>query len=187
MLAENRKSLWLAIGLLALIVLTRTQHFGSTVTLPDASLAALFLGGLLIARIGWIALAILAIFFMDMYAIGFRGVSDYCMSPGYLGLLPTYLMVWGAGRLLSKMDQPFAAIRYSLIGWAAASLAFVLSNAFWYGFSDKVAAMPMAAFSQSIAQYYLPYVGYTLMYLGMAWVALALLADGAFVQKTNKA
>lgn len=186
MLAENRKSLWLAIGLLAVIVLTRTQHFGSAVFLPDATLAVMFLGGLLIARNGWIGIALLVTFGMDAYALGWKGVSDYCMSPGYWGLIPTYLMVWGTGKLLSKLDQPFAAVRYSLIGWAAASLAFVLSNAFWYGFSDQVAAVSVVAFSQSVAKYYLPYIGYTLMYLGVAWVAYAFLASGLLAQKTSK-
>lgn len=186
MLAENKKSVWLAIGLLAVITLTRTQHFGSAVYLPDATLAVIFLGGLLVARTGWLGLALLVTFGMDAYALGWKGVSDYCMSPGYLGLIPTYGLVWGAGRWLAKREKPFAAMPYALFGWAAASIAFILSNAFWYGFSDKVASMPIVAFSQSVAQYYLPYVGYTLMYLGMAWVVYAFLASGILAQKSSK-
>lgn len=80
MLAENKKSLWLAIGLLAVIVLTRTQHFGSAVYLPDATLAVLFLGGLLVARSGWLGLALVVAFGMDAYALGWKGVSDYTAS-----------------------------------------------------------------------------------------------------------
>jgi len=186
MLAENKKSVWLAIGLLAVIAITRTQHFGSTVYLPDATLAVLFLGGLLVARTGWLGLALLVTFGMDAYALGWKGVSDYCMSPGYWGLIPTYALVWGAGRWLAKREKPFAAMPYALFSWAAASIAFVLSNAFWYGFSDKVASMPIVAFSQSVAQYYLPYVGYTLMYLGVAWVAYAFLASGILAQRSSK-
>ena len=72
MLAENKKSLWMAIGLLAVIVLTRTQHFGSAVYLPDATLAVLFLGGLLVARSGWLGLALLVAFGMDAYALAFK-------------------------------------------------------------------------------------------------------------------
>jgi hypothetical protein len=186
MLAENKKSLWLAIGLLAVIVLTRTQHFGSAVYLPDATLAVLFLGGLLVARSGWLGLALLVAFGMDAYALGWKGVSDYCMSPGYWGLIPTYALVWGAGRWLAKREKPFAVLPYALFGWAAASTAFVLSNAFWYGFSDKVATMPVVAFAEAIGQYYLPYVGYTLMYLGLAWVAYSFLVSGFIRPKTSK-
>lgn len=186
MLAENRKSLWLATALLAVIVLTRTQHFGSAVFLPDATLAVMFLGGLLVARTGWLGLAIVVTFAMDAYALGWKGVSDYCMSPGYWGLIPTYALVWGAGRWLAKREKPFAVLPYALFGWATASLAFIMSNAFWYGFSDKVASMPITAFSQSVAQYYLPYVGYTLMYLGVAWTAYAFLASGVLAHKSSK-
>jgi hypothetical protein len=183
----NKQSVWLGFGLLAVIILTRTQHFGSSVYLPDATLAVLFFGGLLIARASWVGLAILAAFLMDMYAIGFRGVSDYCMSPAYWGLIPTYLMVWGAGRLLSKFDEPFAPVRYSLIGWAAASLAFVLSNGFWYRFSGRFTDMLIMDFSQRVAQYYTPYVGYTLMYLGVAWVVYSLLKNSLVRQKNQHA
>ncbi|HYD33165.1 MAG TPA: hypothetical protein VEA39_01240 [Methylophilaceae bacterium] len=187
MFAENRaSSVWTAIGLLAVIVLTRTQHFGSAVYLPDATLAVLFLGGLLVARAGWVALAILAAFLMDMYAIGFRGVSDYCMSPAYWGLIPTYLVVWGAGRLLSQLDHPFALVRYSLIGWAAASLAFVLSNGFWYQFSGRFTDMQVLDFAQRVSQYYIPYVGYTLMYLGLAWIGYAFIRNSPSRLKQSK-
>jgi hypothetical protein len=185
-MAENRKSLWLAIALLAAIVLTRTQHFGSAVFLPDATLAVMFLGGLLIARKGWLGLALLVAFAMDAYALGWAGISDYCMSPGYWGLIPTYALVWAAGRWLARREKPFAVIPYALLGWAAASAAFVMSNAFWYGFSDKVASMSLMAFSQSVANYYLPYAGYTLMYLGVAWTAYAFLASGVLAHKSGK-
>ena len=170
MLPNNKQSLWLAIGLIAVIFLTRTQHFGSSVYLPDATLAVLFLGGLLIPRTGWLTLAIIAAFTMDAYALGWRGISDYCMSLGYWGLIPTYALVWGAGRWLAKRQDSFALMPYTVFGWIAASLAFVVSNAFWYSFSDKVSTMPVVEFSQRVAQYYTPYVSYTLMYLGVAWV-----------------
>ena len=183
---KNRSDLWIGVGLLAVIFLTRMQHFGSSVYLPDATLAVLFVGGLLIRRAGWLALAIIAAFAMDAYALGWKGVSDYCMSLGYWGLIPTYVMVWGAGRWLANRQKPFALLPYALFGWAAASIAFVLSNASWYVFSDKVTTMPVLEFSQRIAQYYTPYVGYTLMYLGIAWVAYRFLATSFIQQKTSK-
>lgn len=181
---QNQK--WLSLGLVAVILATRMQHFGSAVYLPDATLAVLFLGGLLVARTGWLGLAIVVAFGMDAYALGWKGVSDYCMSPGYWGLIPTYAMVWGTGRWLAKRQKPFALLPYALFGWAAASLAFVVSNAFWYSFSDKVTSMPVLEFSQRIAQYYTPYVGYTLMYLGVAWIAYRFLATSFIQQKTSK-
>jgi hypothetical protein len=168
----NNKSFWQGAVLIGLILLTRMNHFGDNVYLPDATLAALFLGGLLITRTSWLALAIVVAFAMDFYAMGWKGVSEYCMSLGYWGLIPTYAAVWGAGRWLAKREQPFAALPYATVGWAAVSVAFVLSNAFWYSFSDKVDTLTVVEFTQRIAKYYTPYVGFALMYLAAAWLVV---------------
>ena len=53
-MANNKQSLWLAIGLIAVICLTRMQHFGSAVYLPDATLAVLFASR---TRAEWAAVA----------------------------------------------------------------------------------------------------------------------------------
>ncbi len=175
MLTKKNQSLWLSLGLIAAILLTRTNHFGDNVYLPDATLAVLFLGGLLIVRKSWLGVAITAAFAMDFYALGWKGASDYCMSLGYWGLVPTYAFVWGAGRWLAKHSdarhqQPFISVPYLTAGLTATSIAFVLSNAFWYAFSDKVTTLSMVQFSQAVAQYYTPYVGYAMMYLVVAWI-----------------
>jgi len=172
MFAQNKSQLWTGFGLIAVILLTRFNHFGSNVYLPDASLAVLFLGGMLITRTSWLGLALIAAFGMDFYAMGFKGISSYCMSFGYWGLIPTYAVVWGAGRLLAKREHPFALLPYALSGWVATSIAFVLSNAFWYAFSDKVNTLTIVEFTERVARYYTPYVGYALMYLGIAWIAM---------------
>lgn len=187
MLSINNKGLWQGAALIGLILLTRMNHFGDHVYLPDATLAALFLGGLLVTRNSWLALAIAAAFGMDFYAMGFKGVSDYCMSLGYWGLIPTYAAVWGAGRYLSQREQPFGAVPYALAGWAASSVAFVLSNAFWYSFSDKVNTLSIVEFTQRVAKYYTPYVGYAMMYLGIAWVLVKCFNSVTAHQQTQQA
>jgi len=187
MFALNNKSFWQGAGLIGLIFLTRTNHFGDSVFLPDATLAVLFLGGLLIRRISWLAVAIIAAFSMDFYALGFKGVSDYCMSLGYWGLIPTYAVVWGAGRWLANRENPFSAIPYTLTAWAASSVAFVMSNAFWYSFSDKVNTMNIIEFSQRIAKYYTPYVGYAMMYVGAAWLLVKFVRSATIPHNTKQA
>jgi hypothetical protein len=52
----------------------------------------------------------------------------------------------------------------------------VLSNAFWYSFSDKVDTLTVLEFTQRVAKYYTPYVGFALMYLGAAWLVMKALA-----------
>ncbi|KAF0836021.1 hypothetical protein FNL37_2321 [Methylovorus glucosotrophus] len=171
---HNKQSFWVGAILILLIIATRTQHFGNDVYLPDATLAVLFMGGLLITNTGWLGLALIAAFGMDGYAMGWQGVSDYCMSPGYWGLIPTYGLVWGAGRLLADSDKPFSILPFALFAWGSTSIAFVVSNAFWFAFSDKVDSLTITEFSVRVAKYYMPYVGYALMYVAIGWLAARL-------------
>lgn len=161
---STQVSSWVVGGILILsVLLTRTQHFGTAVSFPDASLAVLFLGGLWVSSPAWLAGALFAIFGMDAYALGIQQVSDYCMSAGYWGLLPTYALVWWMGKKASLIHVNYTkTFVYSVM---ALSMAFILSNAFWYGFSDKVAHMSIIEFSSHVAQYYVPYVGFGLMYV----------------------
>jgi hypothetical protein len=159
----------LALLLLLAILITRSSHFGNVALLPDATLAVLFLGGILLRRSGWLAAMIMCAFAVDIYAIGFNGVSDYCMSPAYLGLIPTYAMVWFSGAWLARRTDAFVLLPFIFSGFVATSLAFVLSNAFWYQFSGRFAEMPLVEFASRIAQFYTPYVGFAVMYLGVAW------------------
>ena len=175
MLKENRNPLWLALGLVVAIIATRAHHFGNTVSLPDATLAILFIGGMTLRRGVWLALMTTSALLMDVYALDFQGVSDYCMSPAYWGLIPTYALVWLMGSKLAQRADKFAVLPYAFSAWLATSLAFVVSNAFFYAFSGRFTAMSVAEYASRVAQYYTPYVGYALMYLGVAWaVAKAL-------------
>lgn len=190
MFSSLSRNFFIGTALVALILLTRTNHFGSSIYLPDATIAVLFVGGLLVQRLRWFAIAVIAAFGMDFYALGYKGVSDYCMSFGYWGLIPTYAAVWWMGRTLAayaqkKQANPFAIAAYTAFAWLAASIGFILSNAFWYAFSDKVNTLSVVEFSQRVAQYYTPYVGYALMYVGIAW--LVNLAAKSLVPHTTSA
>ena len=185
MSSKTQNSTLIGIALIALILLTRSSHFGTNFLLPDATLAALFLTGMLMQKVRWLAIAITIAFAVDFYALGFAGVSDYCMSLGYWGLIPTYAMVWGAGRYLAKQEQPFGLSTFVPAALIATSLAFVSSNAFWYAFSDKVNSLGIVEFSTRVAQYFTPYLGYTMFYLGAAWLAKAAFAKRSVHQRKN--
>jgi hypothetical protein len=173
MSVKTQNSTLIGMALIALILLTRSSHFGTSFLLPDATIAALFLTGMLMQKIRWLAIAISVAFAVDFYALGFAGVADYCMSLGYWGLIPTYAMVWGAGRYITKQEQPFNLSIFIPAALLATSLAFILSNSFWYAFSDKVNSLTIAEFTARVAQYFTPYLGYTALYLGAAWIAQA--------------
>jgi hypothetical protein len=184
MASKSQNSTLIGIGLTAIIILTRSSHFGTNFLLPDATLAALFLIGMLMKKIRWLTIAICVAFTVDFYALGFAGISDYCMSLGYWGLIPTYTMVWGVGRFLAKQNQPFALSLFIPAAVFSTSLAFILSNSFWYVFSDKVNSLTLVEFSMRVAQYFAPYLGYTMLYLTVAWFVQASLQKLNLLQRS---
>ena len=154
----------LALAMLA----TRFHHFGSSVNLPDASLAVFFLLGLL-GSWRWFPVFALLAGAIDYAAITWGGVGDYCITPAYLFLLPTYA-VMTAGGYLARAD---GALRLRQLLFVAASalgstvVAFVISNGSFYFFSDYFASLPLADYIARTAKYFPPYLGYALLYIAI--------------------
>lgn len=124
------------------MAVTRFNHFGSAISLPDASLAVFFLVGLYLVRFGWASAAaffalILGAGLVDYYATSVQGVSDWCITPAYLCLVTVYGGLWLVGRWFAfrhTMDRKWVA-GLALTAWAAISLAFLISNAAFYVYS----------------------------------------------------
>jgi len=147
-------------ALIALMGATRMHHFGGAFSLPDASLAVFFLAGLFLnSRIFFAALLIQA-GLLDYVAIAQFNVSDFCISPAYVFLIPTYFAMWFAGRFSSS----FKSISVLTTLLIATSSAFLISNMSFYFLSDKTAATDLLPYVMQTTHYYLPYTGYALMY-----------------------
>lgn len=162
-------------ALLLLIAGTRFHHFGNMFTLPDATLAVYLLAGYYLASWGWPLLPVFVLMIaetgaMDYYAIAVRGVSDWCVSPAYAFLVPTYAVMLLAGRwYATRQRQSWGSLAvFAMTGWIASSLAFLISNGSFYLLSGRFGEMSLAEYASRVAQYYPPYVGYALMYLGIA-------------------
>jgi hypothetical protein len=182
---DNTKTRTVAIfaALSALMAATRFDHFGSAVSLPDASYAVFFLGGLYMARSARTSVAAFAVLIIeagliDYYATSIQGISDWCMTPAYWFLIPTYGSLWFVGRwfALWHIMEGRGLIRLALFAWAACSFAFMFSNATFYLFSERFAAMSVAEYASRVVQYYGSYVSVALLYIACA-VALHIALD----------
>ncbi|MFZ5524889.1 MAG: hypothetical protein ACOY9D_12520 [Pseudomonadota bacterium] len=170
-------------ALAALMAATRFEHFGSAVSLPDASYAVFFLGGLYMARSARISAAAFAVLIIeagliDCYATTVQGISDWCMTPAYWFLVPTYGSLWLAGGwfALRHTMKGQGLVGLALTAWAACSFAFMFSNATFYLFSGRFAAMSAVEYASRVAQYYASYVSVALLYIACA-VALHMAFD----------
>ncbi len=169
-------------AMILLMAITRGSHFGSSSYLPDATLAVFLVAGFMLPRFTWVALAAFMLLLLeaggiDYYAIAYRGVSDYCVTPAYWFLIPTYAGMWLAGSWYASHQRNNwnSWLLFGGISWVATSTAFVISNAAFYLYSGRFSDMPVAIYASSVAKYYPSYLAGSLMYLAMALAVHALM------------
>jgi hypothetical protein len=173
----SHSELAIACALAALMAATRFHHFGSALQLPDASLAVFFLGGLYLRRaLAFGAYAGLAAL-VDYMAIAHVGVSDWCVTPAYAFLLPTYACLWWAGVWCAKHERRGWRGYPRLAGalFCATAPAFFISNASFYALSGYFSGLSLIEYSTRVAKYFPPYLA-----SAAAYVAAAIAVQGLF-------
>lgn len=170
------KKALIPVALIALMASTRMHHFGSGLHLPDASLAIFLLAGFLIASPLFFGALLVEAAVLDYTAVTQFGVDNYCLTPAYGFLIPTYAVLWFAGRAYAGMHQD--SLRglglFSGLSLLAVNLAFVISNGSFYLFSGKFSDMSVSSYVASMAQYYVPYVTGAVIYLVPAVIIYAM-------------
>jgi hypothetical protein len=153
-------------ALAGLMALTRFHHFGSALSLPDASLAIFFLAGLGLSQRGFFAALLVEAGVIDFLAIHQFSVSDYCLSPAYLFLIPTYFVMWAAGRSAKPWLNLTFVDSLKMFGLAAGAvtIAFAVSNSSFFWFSGRFDAMTWLEYINKTGSYYLPYLSSTMIY-----------------------
>jgi len=156
---------YLPIALIALMALTRFHHFGDVLHLPDASLATFFFAGFYRKKMLFVFLLLLA-GLIDYVAIQ-GGTSDWCVSPAYVFLIPTYAVMWLAGRYCAtfKTLATLELAKSFALAALATTAAFTISNGSFYLFSGRYSDLSWTHYLESVAQYYLPYTGSALIYV----------------------
>lgn len=175
----------IAMLLFFFMLLTRGSHTLTSVALPDASLAVFLLGGILLRRAAWFVLFFLIAATIDFGAAAWNSYFGFCLTDGYWGLIPAYGAMWLGGRWLSKQKDAFSLVRYVPVALATTFLAFVISTQTYYLFSGR---FPNNGLHESIQHgwNYLPgYLGYTMMYFAIIWLAAQLLRHLRVLRKLD--
>jgi hypothetical protein len=168
-ITQTTRQVLIALAIAFFMLLTRGSHVLTSVALPDASLALLFIGGLYLRKSAWFVFFVLLATVIDFGASAIDSWYGFCLTAGYWGMLPTYAAMWLAGVWLSKQSDSLDAVKYSFAGLLATFLAFVFSTQTYYLFSGR---FPNTGILETI-QYgwdYLPsYMGFTTLYLVAFW------------------
>ncbi|MDD2700392.1 MAG: hypothetical protein PHH36_04050 [Sideroxydans sp.] len=181
----QNKTVWIASALLLLMALTRYNHFGSAISLPDASYAVFFLGGLFLGRmrgaLGMLAVLMIEAALVDYYAINFREVSGWCVTSAYAFLVFAYGALWFVGRWYAPRHELTLKGLSGLLlaGAVAGSAAFIIANVSFYLLAGYFDRMSVVQYVSSVAQYYGPYVAVAVFYIGVAAGVQILLAMAA--------
>lgn len=159
-----------ALPLVALMGATRMHHFGDAFSLPDASLAVFFLAGLFFSSRAFFVVLLIEAGLLDYVAISHLGVSDFCVSPAYVFLVPTYFAMWFGGRLsanFKSMQGTELTLSIPAMGTllAATTSAFLMSNGSFYWLSGRHPNGTMTEYVERSLHYYPLYAGYALMYV----------------------
>lgn len=158
---------WLPLTLMAFMALTRFDHFGSALSLPDASLAVFFLAGTSTYGIKFFGLLLLEAGIIDYVAVNHLGVSDACITPAYGFLILSYLVIWLAG----DYCKPFLRLNFvdtlkaSALIVVATTCAYLISNGSYYVFSDYFGELTMDEFISQAVKFYPAYCSSSLIYI----------------------
>ena len=176
-------------ALFLLMMATRFHHFGSVLHLPDASLAIFFLAGIYLTNRSYLVLYLLEAGLVDYVAIS-NGASDWCVSPAYGFLVPTYFTLWYAGRWYAGHYKISinSTVPFLLCLFAASTLAFFISNSSFYWFSGKFTDLNWVEYSSGVTAFYWPYLssafGYAFAAFSMNMLLISVVArDKAFFNK----
>ena len=154
---------------------TRINHFGA---LPDASWAIFFVAGFYLrGSLRWAFPALMALaVFVDYLVINGQGLdfwSHYCVSPGYWFLVAAYGAMTMGGMLLRAQDKMLGVRTLGVLFASflvAECVCFVVSNGSFYWLSSSVAEPSMAGWMQNMADWYLPYLRTSGLYVGVATI-----------------
>ena len=163
---------------------TRAYHFGTALHLPDASLAVFLLAGFYLPR--WVfPVLLIEAGLVDYLAINYGGVDGWCFSPAYWFLIPTYFVLWLAGRFYTTRYRFTlrSLAECAVIAFGATGVAFLISNASFYFFAGYFEKMSAAQYAIQVAQYFPPYLRSVFLYLiaavALHWGALQVVRNAA--------
>ena len=177
---------YLPIPLIALMTLTRFHHFGDVLHLPDATLAVFFFAGFYRKKALFIFLLALA-GLIDYIAIS-NGTSSWCVSPAYVFLIPTYAVMWFAGRYcsaLKSLKPADLAMQFGVVALAT-SAAFIISNGSFYLFSGRYPDLSWGQYFSRVVQYYPPYVSAALLYAVLGYGVMKLVKSLPALSASHK-
>jgi len=167
---SKNSQIYILIALGLLLLITRGQHSLIFNQLPSASWAVFFLLGFYITKKIWFTIFILLAFSIDLYAVTWGGVSNFCVSPAYPFLIPAYGSLWLAGHFYQKYYIFHLKTIPLLLAVSIGGIVFceLFSSGGFYFLSGRFIDTSMTVFFERVVTFFPSYVSSTFFYLSLA-------------------
>ncbi len=165
-----------------LMVLTRGSHLLTAISLPDASFALFLVGGILLKKPKWFISLFAASVIIDLIALSINPTDQIPINLGYLGLLPSYGIMWLIGLYVSKTKDILKFLIFSALG---TFVSFMISTQTYYLFSNKFPGITIQESIKTGWEFFPHSFIYTISYLIAYWVIQSLLKRQFVSQKAT--
>ena len=168
--------------ILLLMILTRGSHFLTDVSLPDASFALFLIGGILLKKPKWFISLFTISVAIDLITLSMNGAYKIPINLGYLGLLPSYGIIWFIG---SRIANTKSFIKFTICGVLATLIGFLISTQTYNLLSGTFPNITIKQSMQTGWEYLPQSLIYTMSYLMAYWGIQALLKRQFVSQKAT--
>jgi hypothetical protein len=157
-------------ALLAVMLVTRLPMSAGFLHFQDLSWAVFFLAGFYLRERWRWAFPVLigTAVAIDLVAIRWMGVDNYCLTAAYWFVVPGYGSLWIGGAWLRRHES--TDLRGIAVGAvvliAAASLCFLITNASFYWIGERVTGPTWAGWVENFTRWYWPFVRVPLVFAG---------------------
>ena len=156
-------------------MLFRSGHYFPALraALPSTSWAVFFLAGVYLRPRWFLPVLLLLAGALDVLAIGWGNVSDYCLTIAYAALVPAYAVLWFGGRWFAGEMALGRGTMMRLVASAfvATFACEIISSGSFYFSSGRFADPTLAGFGERLVQYF----PHSLAAMAL-WVTLAALS-----------
>jgi hypothetical protein len=167
-------------ALLFLIMsITRGSHLLTSISLPDASFALFLIGGLLLKKPKWFISLLMFSFFIDLLTLSVNNMYQIPINLGYLGLLPSYGVMWIIG---SRITNTKSFLKFTTFSAIATLITFLISTQTYNLLSGTFPSITIKQSLQTGWEYLPQTFIYTMSYLVIYWGIQSLL-KGEFVSQ----
>ena len=153
-------------SLIFLMLLTRGDHFLSSISLPDASFAIFLIGGMLLKKPKWFISLFMLSFVIDLVTLSNNTAYQIPINFGYWGLLPSYGIMWFFGLRIANTKS---FLKFAGFGVIATLITFVMSTQTYNLLSGTFPDITIKESIQTGWEYLPQSLIYTMSYLLAYW------------------